>query len=157
MRGDGSDGYISLDDFVFNFNELPALCGVFPPTAAINPTTDGSTPQTTSSIKPNFQNCEFEKDTCEYSSPSETKWIRTNNEELSNANKPGPGGIDKGYYAYVSADQAVSNSSVILESTIHDETIATCMHFFYNIQVCSYLDTFCAIKKCTRNKFNSII
>ena len=119
------------------FNESPELCAVFPENAAVNSTgstpTDGST-QTTPTPE-NFQSCGFEENTCEYSSSSKDKWIRTNAEELSSSNKPVPGGIDKGYFAYVSGDLGEPKSTLLLESKMHDETIATCMHFFYNIQV----------------------
>ena len=122
------------------FNESPELCAVFPENAAVNSTgstpTDGST-QTTPTPE-NFQSCGFEENTCEYSSSSKDKWIRTNAEELSSSNKPVPGGIDKGYFAYVSGDLGEPKSTLLLESKMHDETIATCMHFFYNIQVFFY-------------------
>ena len=60
-RGDKSNGYIAVDDLLFDAAIKPPLCSVYPPEAEVVPTvsppTEGTTPSPTNGPKA----CDFEQ------------------------------------------------------------------------------------------------
>ena len=41
VKGDNYDGYIAIDDFLFNYELKPVLCNIYPPEAQVSGTTPG--------------------------------------------------------------------------------------------------------------------
>ena len=60
-RGDQSNGYIAIDDLLFDASIKPPLCSVYPPEAEVIPTASPPTEASTQPPSDGPRNCDFEQ------------------------------------------------------------------------------------------------